>query len=474
MKRKKPFKRNMILLGVIIAVFVGLVSAIRFHQRENVYFDVDEMNARNAIRKDPTRNGWYDLEAAMALLPDRPDAAVPPESPKSQKEILVEIRDRRVSVHDPIESYSGLTGPDSDSTMLEYIEACRPAFERAALTLEKPTLLCDWPRVVVWGLGGGTRDSVNKELELDRLFEPMAAAIRMDFLHNEDPQRGADLLLLLLRIQQSCQIDLVIYPGKDISHTGNLIDKLIIHADSIEILGLLERVVKLTIDSMVKPELSLARRSNVMDNTIHWAASPESSEHDLDFVDRYIFFQLNRTMRFLKDQMPLFEQLTQIPASEHLDYCANFRNNDTTEAKSKMPNSLVFDHDYFFWDTVLDLGKMDFFQAHFEKQALMFALQRFYIENGKYPDTTDELSPQYLDKIPLNPISDTPFRYQKGNSGYIITGDGFSYTDRHRRTVPAEEIKFIMEDQFDAWPSGEESFSESEESTEQISSVEQE
>jgi hypothetical protein len=464
MKKKKPFKRNLILLSLILFVFIGLVIAMQIFKPEIVYLDFEEMEARNALRQDQAQNGWYDLEAAMKLLPPRP---------KPPKERDIPNTAIRGSVDDSIGSYLGLHLPESHPLMLEYVEDCRPVFERAAFALEKPAMLCDWPRVLDWQLR-----EVNKELGLDRLFEPMAASVRMDFLLNKNPKRGATTLLLMLRLLEKCEIDLALYPANLIQTARKLIDMLIIHAGTAENLLYLEDVLRQTEDPNMDPKVFLARWFNVLDNTNHFLTTPEGREYDLDFEDRFMLWQFGHSTAYTKEYLPLFNDLLQLPASKHLDHFLQHGDgNDAIDerAESRMPNPLIFGLKYYFLTTtIIDLGQTNLARAHFDKYPFMIALQRFRNDHGEYPDTVNDLIPDYLNDIPLNPVADTPFRYTKVPLGYTLTGDGFAYINYNKQVTQAKEIEFVKPVQFERLPSSDDSLSGSEEPIEHESSVEQE
>lgn len=52
--------------------------------------------------------------------------------------------------------------------------------------------------------------------------------------------------------------------------------------------------------------------------------------------------------------------------------------------------------------------------------ALAIALERYRRANGKPPMTLDELTPQYIKQVPLDPFSGQPFTYQATDAGYVV------------------------------------------------------
>ena len=61
-------------------------------------------------------------------------------------------------------------------------------------------------------------------------------------------------------------------------------------------------------------------------------------------------------------------------------------------------------------------------------------LGAFRAEHDAYPDALDELSPDYLIEIPLDPFLDAPFHYQRTESGYQLYSVGNNMTDDGGRT----------------------------------------
>jgi len=435
----------------MIGGFAGLVVLLQVYRSETFFFDLDEMNARNAVREDRTQNGWYDLDEAMKLLPDRPDVPLGENARFAGK-----MRSHK----DSIGGYLGLFLPDSHPLMLDYVEDCRPAFDRARFALEKPELLCDWPRVHEWHFAES-----NKELGLDRLYAPMSASVRMDFFYNDEPERGASTLLFLLRLQHRARKDLARDWETDLVLTANLMDRLIIETNSIRVLGFLEDVYGQTNGFEIDGDTYLKRWFNVLDNTNHNFTTPAFAARGTDLEDKFLIWQIGQSTNLLYEQADLLDELLDLPASEHMGHFLNSGEDGKTVAEI-LPDTLVLDMKYYFLtNTIVHLGQMDSYQAKFDKHELMFALQRFFIERGAYPESEEDLVPDYLAAMPINPVSDTPYRYERAGLGYTIKGDGFDFIQYDRTVVEAEEIEFVKEDQFE--------FRE-ESSIEQASSSEQE
>ncbi len=57
------------------------------------------------------------------------------------------------------------------------------------------------------------------------------------------------------------------------------------------------------------------------------------------------------------------------------------------------------------------------------------ALQAFVLENRGPPDSLTELTPDYLDAIPIDPFDEKPLRYKRLSHGYKIYSVGYNGED---------------------------------------------
>ena len=52
------------------------------------------------------------------------------------------------------------------------------------------------------------------------------------------------------------------------------------------------------------------------------------------------------------------------------------------------------------------------------------ALERFRLAEGHLPDSLDDLTPTFLDRVPLDPFDEKPVRYRKLPVGYVLYSIG--------------------------------------------------
>lgn len=76
-------------------------------------------------------------------------------------------------------------------------------------------------------------------------------------------------------------------------------------------------------------------------------------------------------------------------------------------------------------------------QAKIDQAQIACALERYHLARGSYPETLDALSPQFIEKIPRDPIGGRPFHYRRTADGtFLLYSVGWNGTDDGGKTVP--------------------------------------
>jgi hypothetical protein len=64
------------------------------------------------------------------------------------------------------------------------------------------------------------------------------------------------------------------------------------------------------------------------------------------------------------------------------------------------------------------------------------AIERFRLKHGRLPDRLEELTPDFLEKVPVDPVNGSPLKYvRKGNGGYLIYSVGWNEKDENGAEV---------------------------------------
>lgn len=65
-----------------------------------------------------------------------------------------------------------------------------------------------------------------------------------------------------------------------------------------------------------------------------------------------------------------------------------------------------------------DVG--DAWTASLSRTAIAVALRRFRLERGAYPERLDELTPPYLETLPIDPFTGRPPEYARAGDGFEL------------------------------------------------------
>jgi len=90
----------------------------------------------------------------------------------------------------------------------------------------------------------------------------------------------------------------------------------------------------------------------------------------------------------------------------------------------------------FYWLTFLSMpsleqiGPIDMrIAAQVDCTRVALAIERYRLAKGSLPRELADLVPQYIDKVPINPLDRKPLRYKLTEPGYIVYSIGYDGTD---------------------------------------------
>jgi hypothetical protein len=69
-------------------------------------------------------------------------------------------------------------------------------------------------------------------------------------------------------------------------------------------------------------------------------------------------------------------------------------------------------------------------QTYANEGQIACALERYRLAHGDYPETLDTLTPQFMDKIPIDLIGGEPLHYHRTTDGkFLLYSVGWNMTD---------------------------------------------
>lgn len=81
-------------------------------------------------------------------------------------------------------------------------------------------------------------------------------------------------------------------------------------------------------------------------------------------------------------------------------------------------------------------------QAHLDLARTALAIERYRLAAGDVPEELEQLVPDYLDAVPIDPFDGQPVRYRRTEPGYVlysIMEDGQDNGGRSRADVKSDE-----------------------------------
>jgi hypothetical protein len=74
-------------------------------------------------------------------------------------------------------------------------------------------------------------------------------------------------------------------------------------------------------------------------------------------------------------------------------------------------------------------GKSGLSQAQYQAVRVVIALFRYKVEKGQFPEKLDELVPQYLQTVPLDPFGPGPLTYKRQSDDFVLYSWGLNFKD---------------------------------------------
>ena len=90
----------------------------------------------------------------------------------------------------------------------------------------------------------------------------------------------------------------------------------------------------------------------------------------------------------------------------------------------------------------------DFSRARFECLQAVVALQLHKAREGLYPAGLDELTPELLHEVPIDPFTGKPLRYERRGEGFVLWSIGPDMRDSNG-TAEFDPETMNVDDQFD-------------------------
>lgn len=420
----------------MFAGFVALIVVIRMTNRETVLILPEDRDQIATERADRENNAYYVLEEAQAMLPPKPGA--------------VSGEERQAARPGPVlqsgkYSYSTLLGipyPPDHPHLLKYIEDSQGAIAKARTAVTRPYFRNQKP-VSHWIL----RRRIPDNISFNYLFTVWFAYAEAQMRFWGDVEGGIATLSDLWTVFSKLDTEPLLIQARWQYMPFNydffkMLQRLIRETEDPATLDALDAFLESV--TPLYPDLAeiFEAHARALDDTllVEQILTSYDMEVHLGFDDRFELYQLQLVALFYAKHRNYFSD------GEHLKPGAFVKWLETN------------DWDTIPWSDYMDIHVTLQLQEELRRawiaidapQAtqIAIALQRYFLEHHRYPQSLDELVPNHIPAIPESLLSSDPWIYEGASPDdpdpfFTLHGaqaPRYGSWDRRDKTIPLEFV----------------------------------
>ncbi len=385
-------------------VFAVPVVGVRFINTAPVLIDPDLYQKRNEVRTNTDLNGYEDLVAALNLLPNKPPLKTI--SDGGNTSIIIP----------PIDSVAHrlkIARLDDDPVLLKFLDDCDPAFELVSVALQKTILLYPFPPVVHWQFS-----PTYHKADFLPLVTAMASVAQSKILRQNKPEEGLELLARLYALHSRMVPEIEPSAGTLSKEILDATKDIALALEAPEDMRLMLTMLLNTEPVYSRPEEILDRWYNLIDNGIMFPQSGYMRQGVMNFETRMAIWQFQRAAKFLVDDENDMSRLLELPSSAFIEWTQD-RNLDSFNFMNSVEH-------YMLSSIISGLLWARYFEDTYLATEILVAAKLYKLEHDVFPETLDDLAPEYLPEIPLNSVSDEAFYYENKGDYIQIATDGYT------------------------------------------------
>ena len=155
-------------------------------------------------------------------------------------------------------------------------------------------------------------------------------------------------------------------------------------------------------------DLSLGK----IDESLLFPEHQASLGEGIGFIDKIQFFQLQSYANYLRDHLSEFRTLANLAPHEYAK---------TTVSPFWVETLVGGGGKYLYEGIIENIASAHQTNAMQLATKLSFQIEDYKTSNGTYPETLEELIPEFFEAVPLNPMDEKPFLYERSESAYSLT-----------------------------------------------------
>lgn len=403
MRRRTGDKRNLAIFAAALAVMTILV--VLASTQKNVVIMPPEPDEIIEKRRSP-ENAYHTIVEALQLLPEKPTAITVPDD--EYPTVQVQYRPEKGSIGDLL----NINRPDDDPGMLEYIDKCESAIERARAAFDLPYFM--QPPI------GGEGRRLEVEVRPYRLnFVMVARGIRRMKTTGADHAAFTYFMdALRLGIMVTSEGSVLHYgPGRGERQALVRLARNVPQGTSRDLLTKTTERMDMLYPGVVSARPYIEFTWREMDNETNVLVEGMRG-HTVQRVLRkaWFGFVIRRERRYVVDRRT---RLVELASMSYPEYRAMrwSRPDEYREVRN----------------ICLYVFKMVEFRADRETvwtgARAVLALETYWSDHGSYPETLDLLVPEYLDSVPMDAFSRKPMIYRIDDDRYSLYSVGRNMDD---------------------------------------------
>lgn len=307
----------------------------------------------------------------------------------------------------------GISLPDDHPDLHQFLRDSKPAFDHAATILDKEHYLPPYPPISY-----RRRADVPSPIRTNILFGTWLAYATAQIRYWNEPEQAVETLDTLYKVTKLARKNTISLYETTVEWSPyyKRIQSLIRESGDTTLINNIEKMLQEQPIPNEDMQKVLHHSLVLLDEALmlHEIAGLYGTAFEPDFDDHIHQIQLQNTVHYIRQELSDLQNLADQPPAQFQEWMK------TTD-----------------WDTVFLARYVDnqimmnisanHFRAHTDNamhQATLLTIniERYKKDTGHYPDTLDDLIPDYLSEIPDSPATQKPYVYQKQQDLYLLSG----------------------------------------------------
>lgn len=426
-KKRRSIRRNLTIVALLFLLLAGLAAGVRVFKLEPVTILPEDRDALDAKRKSP-ENGYFLLAEAV----DMADAIKPPlgfinvDDPKHPgRQQLFECEPGTMG------EFLGMQRPDDSPELLEFLRAAEPATQKAREALSKPFVIPS-EEVTIYNYYRFRRTA-------GTIFKLMIAQANAAWKYEDDPGKAVDLVVDMIHLADFACAGIPDLEGSawDLMPVAyKLCRDMAAELPDANLTPLQTRLRDIGRPFQNREEF-LKSAWRVYDETQLTLPPERNQRFPENLFTRFFMLNLRKEAKAIRDTKDQWLALLKLDPIELGKHAAEYRNKGP-----RRRFSWAFGQPYSAVERIVLASAVA--QQDYYGTLLVLAIEQYRRATGALPENLEDLVPAYIAELPMNPLTETPFKYKHlpEENGYFLLGASMPRYANLDGTIPATALSF--------------------------------